>query len=99
MQSISVILVQLAQYVNILLQHPQEHFRPVAFTLHYTCSMQQIIPGVGWSGEIPYVLVCQPVPGRFLSGVMAGTKMLLINFMKQCRNHVVIHQQVFAGYA
>ena len=67
--------------------------------MHHYTRMWQIIPGVGQHGEIPYVLVCQPVPGRFLSGVMAGTKTLLIDLMKQCRNHVVIHHWVFAGYA
>ena len=95
---ISIILKQLAQYVDILFQHPQEHFRPVAFALCCTY-VWRIVPGIGRSGEVPYVLVCQPALGGFLSGVVAGTKMLLIDFMKQCRTHVVVCQQVFAGYA
>ena len=61
--------------------------------------MWQVIPGIGGSREVLYVLVCQPAPSGFLSGVMTGAKMLLIDFMKQCRNHVVVCQQVFAGYA
>ena len=60
----------------------------------YTC-MHQIIPDEGRHGEVPYVLFCQPLPGGFLTGVVAGAKTLLIDLMKQSRNYIVNSSECF----
>ena len=56
-------------------------------TSHHT-RVWQIISDVGQSGEIPYILGSQQVPGRLLGSIIAGAKVLSINFNEQCWNHL-----------
>ena len=61
-------------------------------TPHHT-QVQQIISGVGQGGKFTYILIGEQTPGRFLGGVITGTKVHSINFSEWCWNHF------FAGHA
>ena len=51
----------------------------MALMPHHTW-VWQIISGVGWGDEVPYILVGQPPPGRLLGGIVTGAKLHSTNF-------------------
>ena len=57
--------------------------------------MQQLFFSETRSGEILNVLICQPVPSGFLSGVIVGTKVHPVNLSIQSRESFlqVLHDQ------